>query len=154
MSKSNSCSEQEGYMTNLKLLDDKVQDIIRQATEVRGNAYCPYSNFQVGAAVLCQDGTIFSGCNIENSTFTVGICAERCAYGKAISNGKLKFTAISVVAYQENSFTAPCGACRQFLSEFGNVDVYLSKPGQDEVLVVTLAALLPFQFQTVDHKFV
>ncbi|XP_028144253.1 cytidine deaminase [Diabrotica virgifera virgifera] len=137
----------------LKALDPKIQNLINIATEGRLNAYCPYSNFKVGASVMCDDGTIFSGCNVENSAFTVGLCAERCAYVKAISEGKMKFKAVCVVAQQENSFTTPCGACRQFMSEFGNVDVYITKPSGSDVLVLSLDKLLPYQFETVDHTF-
>ncbi|KAJ8953588.1 hypothetical protein NQ318_003011 [Aromia moschata] len=116
--------------------------------------YCPYSNFKVGASLLCEDGKLFGGCNVENKSFTVGTCAERCAYTKAISQGYLKFKAVAVVAQQEHCFTTPCGACRQFMSEFGNVDVYMTKPGCEDVLVSTLDELLPHQFRTINHTFV
>ncbi|XP_072383088.1 cytidine deaminase-like [Diabrotica undecimpunctata] len=138
----------------VKTLDPKIQNLINIATEARLNAYAPYSNFKVGASVMCDDGTIFSGCNVENSSFTVGTCAERCAYVKAISEGKMKFKAVVVVAQQENSFTTPCGACRQFMSEFGNIEVYMTKPSSSDVLVLSLDQLLPYQFQTVDHTFI
>lgn len=75
------------------------------------------------------------------------ICLFRCAYSKAISEGKMNFKAVAVVAYQANHFTTPCGSCRQFISEFGNVDIYVSKPGEDDVLCVNLQELLPYQFQ-------
>ncbi|CAG9831986.1 unnamed protein product [Diabrotica balteata] len=138
----------------VKSLDPKIQNLINVATEARLNAYAPYSNFKVGASVMCDDGTIFSGCNVENSSFTVGLCAERCAYVKAISEGKIKFKAVVVVAHQENSYTTPCGACRQFMSEFGNIEVYMTKPSSSDVLVLSLDQLLPYQFETVDHTFI
>ncbi|XP_066259685.1 cytidine deaminase-like [Euwallacea similis] len=150
---SNNCLNYTNDVKKLKLLDEAVQNLIREATEARENAYCPYSKFKVGCAVLCEDGTIFAGCNIENASFIVGVCAEKCAYSKAISCGKLKFKAVAVVAYQKNSFATPCGACRQFISEFGDVDVYISKPGHDEVLVLDLKKLLPYKFETVNHTF-
>lgn len=78
----------------------------------------------------------------------------RCAYGKAISQGKQKFKAVAVIAQQEEFFTTPCGACRQFMSEFGNVDVYMTKPGHEDVLVLSLNKLLPYQFETTDDTFV
>ncbi|CAH1994207.1 unnamed protein product [Acanthoscelides obtectus] len=131
----------------------KAQNLIREATEVRSFAYCPYSNFQVGAALLCTDGTIYKGCNVENNSFTVGICAERTAYVKAISEGKRKFSAVAVVAYQEDSFTTPCGACRQFMSEFGDVPVYITKPSYKDVLVSSVSELLPYMFTTKDNTF-
>ncbi|KAF7265717.1 cytidine deaminase-like [Rhynchophorus ferrugineus] len=136
----------------LKNLDQIIQNLIREATEAREYAYCPYSKFKVGAALLCTDGTVVTGCNIENCSFTVGICAERCAYGKAISQGKNKFKAVSVVAYQEKYFTLPCGACRQFMSEFGNLDIYVSKPGEDNIFVSDLETILPYQFCLTDNK--
>ncbi|XP_030751317.1 cytidine deaminase-like isoform X2 [Sitophilus oryzae] len=136
-----------------QIIESKYQSIIKQATEARENAYCPYSNFKVGSAVLCADGSVTAGCNIENSAFPVGICAERCAYSKAISQGKRQFEAVAVVASQKDHFTMPCGACRQFMSEFGNVDVFISRPGHEDVLVTNLNEILPFQFQTTDKTF-
>ena len=126
--------------------DTKIQQVLREAVEARTFAYCPYSKFQVGAALLCENGTIYRGCNIENSAFTVGICAERTAFAKAISEGNMKYKAIAVIGYQEKSFTTPCGACRQFMSEFGNIDVYVAKPELDQVLVTDINQLLPHQF--------
>lgn len=117
-------------------------------------SYSPYSNFKVGACLLCEDGTTYRGCNVENSAFTVGVCAERCAYVKAISEGKLKYKAIAVAAYQEKAFTTPCGACRQFISEFGNIPIYLVKPDEDNVFVTSVEELLPHSFQTsLDNLF-
>lgn len=127
--------------------------MIREAVEARSYAYSPFSNFQVGAALLCEDGTLYRGCNIENRSFTVGICAERTAYAKAISEGKRKYKAIAVVAQQEDFFTPPCGACRQFMSEFGNLDVYITKPKGENVFVTTLDELLPFQFTLSNGSF-
>lgn len=136
------------------ILDDAVQGLLRSAAAVRELAYCPYSKFQVGAAVLCADGTTYTGCNIENASYTVGICAERTAYCKAISEGRQNFEAVAVVAYQKNFITTPCGACRQFLSEFGDVRIYLSKPQLDDVMVTSLGELLPHSFQkNHDHTF-
>ncbi|KAJ8971301.1 hypothetical protein NQ314_000778 [Rhamnusium bicolor] len=128
------------------LSKSKIQNLIQEAIKVRNFAYCPYSNFKVGACILCEDGTLYTGCNVENGSFTVGNCAERCAYVKAISEGKTKFKAVAVVAQQENSFTTPCGTCRQFMGEFGNVDVYMTKPTSEDVLVCSLDELLPYQF--------
>nr|CAH7756579.1 unnamed protein product [Callosobruchus chinensis] len=135
------------------IIDSKAQNLIREATEVRSFAYCPYSNFQVGAAVLCTDGTVYKGCNVENNSFTVGVCAERVAYVKAISEGKRNFSAVAVVAFQEDSFTSPCGACRQFMSEFGDIKVYIAKPTQKDVLVTSISELLPYMFTTKDNSF-
>lgn len=99
---------------------------------------------------MCEDGSFYRGCNIENISFTVGLCAERTAYAKAISEGKSKFKAVAIVANQKDFFTPPCGACRQFMSEFGNVNVYLTKPNGEQVFVTTLDELLPIQFHISD----
>ncbi|KAG5899765.1 hypothetical protein JTB14_006102 [Gonioctena quinquepunctata] len=137
----------------LKTLDLNIQNMIREAVEARNFSYSPYSNFKVGSSLLCEDGTLYRGCNIENRSFTVGICAERCAYSKALSEGKSKFKAVAVIAEQKQFFTTPCGACRQFMSEFGNVEVYISKPDSEDVLVTSLDELLPFQFEIVNNTF-
>lgn len=101
----------------------------------------------MGAAVLCADGTIYTGCNVENAAFTVGICAERTAYCKAISEGKMEFKAVAVIAFQKNFITTPCGACRQFISEFGDVQVYMAKPQLDEIITTSSKELLPYDFK-------
>lgn len=122
------------------------------AAEVRKFAYCPYSNFQVGAALSVENGKIYGGCNVENVSFTVGTCAERCAFVKATSEGEKKFVSIAVVAESEN-ITTPCGACRQFINEFGNLNVYCTKPAFEKVLVTTAEELLPYAFNDFPLKF-
>ena len=110
------------------------------------NAYCPYSKFAVGAAVLCSDGSIITGCNMENAAYTVGICAERCAIASAISQGKKGFTAVAVSTNIPNDFASPCGACRQVLFEFNpNLLVVLTKP-DGAYNCVSMQDLLPFAF--------
>lgn len=126
--------------------------MLRKAVQARSNAYCPYSNFQVGACVLAEDDTYYTGCNVENASYPVGICAERTAYCKAVSEGKKNFKAVAVIAQQKNFFTSPCGACRQFMNEFGDIPVYLAKPDLAEVLVTSLRELLPLSFQTNPDK--
>ena len=91
--------------------------LIAAAKHAAENAYAPYSKIKVGAAILCADGTIFTGCNVENSSYGASICAERSAAAKAVSEGRRDFTAIAVVSNLPG-FTYPCGICRQFLSEF------------------------------------
>ncbi len=90
------------------------QGLISAAKKAKLTAYAPYSKFHVGAAVLTVDGQIFTGCNIENSSFSLTICAERVAIFKAISHGASKFKAIAVIS-DDHGFTPPCGACRQVL---------------------------------------
>ena len=92
-------------------------ELIKLALDARLKAYAPYSDFLVGAALLCEDGTIFTGCNVENTSYGLAICAERTAICKAVSEGHQKFKTIVVSA---TPLASPCGACRQFLVEFGN----------------------------------
>lgn len=122
-----------------------------KAVKIREKAYCPYSNFAVGAAILTEDdGKIYTGCNIENAALSPSICAERSAIPQAVINGYTKLTKVAVVAHQETSFTAPCGVCRQTLNEFcgsdGDIEVYLSRPTLDDVLCTKLSKLLPLSF--------
>ncbi|XP_076290762.1 cytidine deaminase [Lasioglossum baleicum] len=128
-------------------LEPDVQSLIKESIVVREHSYAPYSNFKVGAAVLCSDGTICSGCNIENASYPVGTCAERVAIGKAVSEGKRKFKVLVVVAdKRNNSFVSPCGFCRQYISEFGDIPVYLSSPDMKNALRTTVSYLLPYAF--------
>src|SRR3989304_6951189 len=96
-----------------------MEDLLAEAKIVRKKAYAPYSNFKVGAAVLTIDGKIFTGCNVENSSYGLSICAERSAISNAISSGYKKFTKIAVVTDSEPP-ASPCGACRQVIFEFGD----------------------------------
>ena len=113
--------------------------LIEMAFAARENAYTPYSHFKVGAALLCSDGKIYTGCNIENAAYSVANCAERTALFKAVSEGERKFEAIAVVGSlegQENrDVTAPCGVCRQALYEFCGDDliVIMAKSAQDYI---------------------
>ena len=95
--------------------------LFQAAVEAAGNAYCGYSGFHVGAALLTADGRIFTGCNIENASYSLTVCAERTAVFKAVSEGITRFSAISVAGSANEDFTrpcVPCGACLQVLSEF------------------------------------
>jgi len=122
-----------------------VQEAIQRSAEVMKQAHCPYSDFRVGSAVLCDDGSIFKGCNVETCNHG-SICAERNAITTAISEGYRKFKAIAVCA-ETNTFTSPCGSCRQFIIEFGSdTAVYLKVPSRPEVLVTNIQELLPLSF--------
>ena len=98
------------------------QELIRRAFEAQKKAYAPYSHFQVGAALLCMDGEIFEGCNIENAAYGATNCAERTAFFKAVSEGKREFKSIAIVGKPESAeefeYCAPCGICRQVMAEF------------------------------------
>jgi cytidine deaminase len=121
------------------------QALITAATQVRENAHAPFSNFRVGAAVEDESGRIFTGCNVENATYGLTLCAERVAIFKAISEGSRRFKRVAVVADTEE-LTPPCGACRQILWEFcGDVPVVLANlDGKTETL--QLGTLFPRAF--------
>ena len=109
-------------------------ELIEKAIKARKNAYTPYSNFKVGAAVLTAKGNIYTGCNIENSAYSVCNCAERTAIFKAISEGEQDIEAVAVVADQSEP-TTPCGSCRQVISEFGNdIEVIMTNLDGDKVV--------------------
>jgi cytidine deaminase len=118
--------------------------LIEKANEAMENAYVKYSNFRVGAALLTKSGKVYTGCNIENSSYGATICAERVAFVKAISEGEREFEAIAV-ASNLKGFTYPCGICRQFMSEWG-LDIKLITKSGDEVRVHTIGELLPEAF--------
>lgn len=119
--------------------------LVEQAFAVRENAHAPYSNFKVGAALEASDGRVFTGCNIENASYGLTICAERVAIFKAISEGARDFRRI-VVATAANPLTPPCGACRQLLWEFcGDIEVIIANTaGAQESL--QMKDLLPRAF--------
>jgi cytidine deaminase len=108
-------------------------------------AYAPYSNFLVGAALLMDDGAVIGGCNVENASYGVSLCAERVAMGNAVASGRIRPLAIAV-AGNGASFCPPCGACRQFLAEFNpDMDVILARQGR--LITMPLGSLLPYRFK-------
>ena len=126
--------------------------LIELALKARENAYCPYSGFAVGAALLCQDGTIYTGCNIESSAYTPTVCAERTAFFKAVSEGKREFVCIAVAGGRKDAdllpITTPCGVCRQVMMEFCDPETFriilaIDKEYYD---IYTLKDLLPLGF--------
>lgn len=124
------------------MTDRELLSIAKQASL---NAYVPYSRFSVGAAIECDDGKVFTGCNVENASFGITICAERTACVKAVSEGHRKFKRIAIYADSQN-WPTPCGACRQFLSEFGtDVEILCAKAG-DRYVSYKLSELLPHGF--------
>ena len=120
-------------------------ELMNMAREASMNAYIPYSHFAVGAALECMDGSVYTGCNIENAALGSTICAERTACVKAVSEGKRSFRRIAIYADSENWCT-PCGACRQFLAEFSpDMEVLCAKAGARYVSY-KLSELLPHTF--------
>jgi len=122
-------------------------DLIAAATLARENAHAPYSNFRVGAAVRARSGRVFTGCNVENSTYGLTLCAERVAIFKAISEGERGFDAVAVVT-DTDALTPPCGACRQIIWEFcGDAEVVLANL-KGKVEVHRMSALFPKPFDS------
>ena len=121
------------------------EELVEMAKRARENAYAPYSNFRVGAVILTESGEIYTGCNIENSSYGLSICAERVALFKAVSEGHRRFKAVAVVADTEEP-VRPCGACRQVLWEFGDMEVIMANLKGD-VEVARLSELLPEAFR-------
>lgn len=125
--------------------EKEIQRLINRAIVARETSYSPYSHFGVGAALLCEDGRIYEGCNIENASYGLTNCAERTAIFKAVSEGQTKFKALAVVADTEGP-CAPCGACRQVISEFEIPRIIMANLRGDYT-VVDLEGLLPFRFR-------
>ena len=130
----------------MKNLDAKTErSLISKASKAADKAYSPFSKVKVGAAILTSDGRVFSGCNVENSSYGLSICAERTAAVKAVSSGAKSFKAVAVVSNLEG-LTYPCGACRQFLSEFGDDIMVIVVAKKGNVMRHSLGELLPETF--------
>ena len=136
----------------LPVISAQVRDLLLQsAREAAANAYCPYSRYPVGAAVLTLDGQLYTGCNVENIAYGLSMCAERTALFKAVSGGCRSFVAMAVVGGEKRP-AAPCGACRQVLAELCPADtpVFIARLGKGgRVTATTLGALLPLSFASL-----
>ena len=126
------------------------KDLFNLAKEAMKNSYAPYSEYNVGAVLLCKNGNVYKGCNIENASYSLTNCAERTALFSAIANGENEFEAICVVGGKNGEitdFAMPCGACRQALAEFCDADfkVYVGI-SEDNIKEFTLKELLPYSF--------
>lgn len=133
------------------------KQLVALAKDARRGAYAPYSGYTVGAALLCADGAVYTGCNIENASLTPTVCAERVAIFKAVSDGRRDFSAIAVVGGRQGSiagFFPPCGVCRQVLREFCCLDTFLVHLGGvgDEIRTLRLGELFPFGFSGEDMR--
>lgn len=128
------------------------RELVAAALSARLKAYVPYSRFQVGAALLAADGTVYSGCNIENAAYTPSNCAERTAFFKAVSEGVRDFSAIAIAGGAEGSreldYCAPCGVCRQVMMEFCDCDTFriILAKSEEDYRSFTLGELLPMGF--------
>lgn len=127
-------------------------ELIRLAEEARKNAYAPYSGYTVGAALLCADGTVSVGCNVENASYGATLCAERVAIARAVADGKREFVAIAIVGGKAGrapeTFFSPCGICRQVLREFCRDDFRVLVGRGEEIVRQTLGELLPNSFSS------
>lgn len=135
----------------------EARELIRMAEEAAKGAYAPYSRFQVGAALVCEDGSVYTGCNIENASYGLTVCAERVAIFKAVSEGKRKLKALAVAGREADGefrdFCAPCGACRQVIAEFARKDMKIILGRScGELREWTIAELLPESFQMEDEN--
>lgn len=130
----------------------EAKELVFLALEARKFAYTPYSGFQVGAALLCKDGTVYTGCNIENAAFGPTNCAERTAFFKAVSEGKREFSAIAIVGgpagKEPEEFCPPCGVCRQVMMEFCDPESFKILLGKQDMAIqeYSLKELLPLGF--------
>ena len=129
------------------------RELVSMAEDAMTRAYAPYSRFQVGAALLCADGSVYTGCNIENAAYGPTVCAERVAFFTAVRDGERDFIKIAVVGGPEGgirSFTHPCGVCRQVMREFCRDDFEILVFDGERIRRTTLAALLPDSFSPAD----
>lgn len=121
------------------------KELIERAIEAMRRAYAPYSDFKVGAALLTKSGKVFVGCNVENASFGLSVCAERVAIFTAVAAGEKEFEKLVVVA-NTSSPVSPCGACRQVMSEFGDFEVILANTNGD-TMKTRVSELLPYAFK-------
>ena len=121
------------------------RDLYAMAKEMLPRAYAPFSRFQVGAALLTTEGEVFTGCNVENSSFGATICAERTAFVKAVSEGVREFEAIAIVSSEGTAW--PCGICRQVLAEFMTENAQILLADKDGIESYTIKDLLPESFK-------
>ena len=134
----------------MKLDEKQIKEMIKLSFEAQKNSYSPYSHFKVGISLLCKDGKIFKGTNIENASHSAGICGERVTFTKAISEGERDFVAICITCSNPETYAYPCGVCRQFMSEFDlNLQVIVAK-SENDYKIHTLEELLPHSFNKDD----
>ena len=129
----------------------QIEEMIDLAVRQLDYSYAPYSNFHVGAALLCEDGTVYGGCNIENAAYTPTNCAERTAFFKAVSEGVREFRAICIVGGKDGKlteYTAPCGVCRQVMMEFCDPKTFqiILAVDKERYEIYTLEELMPLGF--------
>ena len=133
----------------------KPEQLMFLAKEAMGQAYAPYSGFYVGAALLCADGTVYQGCNIENASYSPTNCAERTAFFKAVYDGQRDFAAIAICGGKGGKITSlctPCGVCRQVMTEFCGPDFLVHMTdGTGSITTLSLKEMMPLSFSGSEH---
>ena len=126
------------------------QELVSKAKAASQNAYAPYSHFRVGAALECGDGSVYTGCNVENAAYGLAICEERTAMVKAVSEGRRDFVRLGIYCADTEDFGMPCGQCRQFMAEFNlDMEVIIGRP-DGETQTYLVRDLLPQAFTPAD----
>ncbi|MCL4499961.1 MAG: cytidine deaminase [Chloroflexi bacterium] len=127
-------------------MNHELASLIDAAKQARKQAYAPYSNFAVGAALLCPDGTVFTGCNVENAIYGETLCAERVTIAKAVSEGRREFRAMAIVCSGPEP-CVPCGSCRQMMVEFNTeMTILMASTGSSDILELNASELMPHAF--------
>lgn len=129
----------------------KRSELIKKAIKAKNNAYCPYSKFKVGAAVLTSKGNVYAGCNVENSSYGVSMCAERVAIFNAVTSGDKKIVALCLVS-DDTEIITPCGACRQVVYEFGRDILVIMLDGKKNIKEEKISVLLPEAFDKIGKR--
>lgn len=133
---------------------EQISLLVQKAIKAREQSYSPYSSFSVGAALLCADGSVYTGANIENAAYSPTVCAERVAFFRAVHDGHREFSAIAIVGGKSgqeiDAFCAPCGVCRQVISEFCGSDFLIVLSNGKKVRTYTLGELLPCRFDLAE----
>ncbi len=134
------------------MMNINFEELIAAARKAAEHSYSPYSHYRVGAALLATDGTVYAGCNVENASYGLTICAERTAIFKAIGEGRREFKALALVAGTKENAGTPCGACRQVLAEFCAPEMPLVCAALDGTIVLrtSVGELLPHGFSKAD----
>ena len=133
-----------------KTSDEDIKRLFESAKKNKVNSYCPYSHFPVSAALLCRDGTIINGVNVENCSYPNGCCAERSAIQSAVSQGHRDFVALLITSDMKDDYIFPCGMCRQVIAEFGNLEVISTKAEFGDMKRYHISDLLPEAFTPAD----
>lgn len=148
--KKNSQQKQQQFQGEQEQEDqEELAQMVELSIQAKENSYSPYSKFRVGCILKTASGHYYKGCNVENASYGLTICAERTAIVKAVSEGHTRFSKIVVATDLQDSFVFPCGACRQVLREFGDMTVYMVKPDRS-VFKTQLSDLLPYSFTQQD----